>query len=410
MLSLRALVSVLAVGALSCASGSPPETRKDTSRVEPFLAAPPDAPFDGRLRIAAIFPTTGRYALSGLQSLNGARLAVEDANATGGVHGRAVDLLEYRTGSYFVDAAQAAELAEGPGAVLAIVGANASSLSLAIAQVAEAQGIVQVSNVSTTPDLTWDPATGRERPYVFRVCTSDIVMGARLAELARDDLGARRVAVLYEIGREYSAKLARSFMDNFDDPAAGRITSEFFYLSLETDFETPLRRAAAFEPDAIFVPGSFSDATLIAMHARRLGLKATLLGGDGWSNTRLFGPEGHDRPSYYIDHCYPPEDFLDRYEHTYGERADGCRAILAYDAVRAILGSLESLGPVPDEALAGRLRDTRERLRAALATTSFSGATGPILFDSHGDRQRGVAVLFDPPGPEPARFHRYLGP
>lgn len=393
-----------------CAAGGAPPGATDASRLEPFLVSVPDAHFDGSLRLAAIFPTVGRYALSGTQSLNGARLAVEDANAAGGVRGRRVSLLEYRTGSYFADAARAAELAAGPGGALAIVGANASSLSLAIAQVAEASGIVQVSNVSTTPDLTWDPETGRERPYVFRVCSSDTLMGARLAEFARDDLDLRRVAVLYEIGREYSAKLARSFIDSFADPGSGREVGEFFYLSLETDFEDPLRRIAAFGPDGLFVPGSFTDATLVAMHARRLGLEATLLGGDGWSNVRLFASQGNAQPAYYADHCFPPDTFLYRYEQTFGEQPDGCRAILAYDATRVLLAALDSLGPLADAQLRDDVAATRARLREVVASASFSGETGPIVFDSHGDRHRGVAVLFDPPGPAPARFHRYLGP
>ena len=58
---------------------------------------------------------------------------------------------------------------------------------------------------------------------------------------AADRLGARRVAVLYEIGRTYSARLARTFGARFRE-AIGRAVAEFHYLALETDFCPQLRR------------------------------------------------------------------------------------------------------------------------------------------------------------------------
>ena len=194
--------------------------------------------------------------MSGLQSLHGARLAVEDLNREGGVHGRPLHLAAYRTGSYFVDAGHAAALAARSGA-LAIVGSNSSELSQAVAEEAEASGVVQVTNVSTAADLTWDPATRRGRRFVFRMCATDDVMGELLAGFARDGLRAKRAAVLYEVGRTYSQRLARSFVSRFSDEVAGHAVAEFFYLALETDFRPQLQRIREFRPDVLFLPGSF---------------------------------------------------------------------------------------------------------------------------------------------------------
>jgi branched-chain amino acid transport system substrate-binding protein len=380
-------------------------------QVEPVLVSPPDVRFDGSIRIASIFPTVGRYALSGQQSHNGARMAIADLNAAGGVQGRRLALLEYRTGSYFVDARHAALKAEGEGQAVAIVGSNASSLSEAIAGIADTRGVVQVSNVSTADDLTWDPATGRDRPYVFRVCPSDVVMGRSLADFARRDLEARRVAILYEVGRSYSAKLARSFADAFVDPARGRVAAEFFYLPLEIDFRTQLREVAAFRADVLFLPGSFTDATLIADQAERLGLRPTLLGGDAWSNRLLFKRGGPTRTAYHSDHCAPPATFLDRYRREFGAESDGCRAILSYDAVQAIAVALRALPPASDADLTSQLARTRDRLRGALAEVSFEGVAGRIRFDEHGDVRRGVAMMAVEPGPAGPRrhLHGWLG-
>jgi branched-chain amino acid transport system substrate-binding protein len=383
-------LAILASGA--CTPELAPRPAGSGSAVEPLVLAPPTAPSDGSMPLAAIFPTVGRYALSGVQSMNGARLAVEDLNREGGLHGRRLTLLEYRTGSFFLDARHAARLAGDAGA-LAIVGSNSSELSMAIAEEAEARGLVQVSNVSTAQDLTWDPASGRDRRFVFRVCSTDVVMGTLLAAFAREELQARRAAVLYEVGRPYSARMARSFVSRFGDPAAGRAVAEFRYLTLETDFRAQLRAVQAFAPDVLFVPGSFTDATLIAQQGRDLGLGATLLGADAWSSPLLFKRGGPERRAFFVDHCYPPAGFDERYARAFGQSTQGCRAVLAYDAVHAVAAGLETLGPLGERDLGPALPETRRRLRDAVASDDFVGLTGRVRFDGMGDRRTGVAVL-----------------
>jgi ABC-type branched-subunit amino acid transport system substrate-binding protein len=136
--------ALLALAAAACARPAPPAGQAALpGQVEPLVADRPDARMPGTLAVASVFPTRGRFALSGLQSQNGARLAVADINRHGGVHGRSLQLLAYGTGSYFVDARHAASLAASENA-LALVGANASALSRAIAEVAESRHVPQV--------------------------------------------------------------------------------------------------------------------------------------------------------------------------------------------------------------------------------------------------------------------------
>ena len=55
----------------------------------------------------------------------------------------------------------------------------------------------------------------------------------------------------------------------------------------DRDFRAQLTAIKATQPDAIFVPGYYTEAGLIAKHARSLGLKQPLLGGDGWDSPKL---------------------------------------------------------------------------------------------------------------------------
>ena len=398
------LVKGLLPVALALAACVPRESERPgivPDRMEPVVLAPAAAGEAGALTLAAVFPTIGRYAASGQQSLRGARLAVEELNRAGGVGGRRLRLAEYRTGSYFVDAREAASQAESAGA-LAIVGANSSELSRAIAEVAETAGIPQISNVSTASDVTWDPQTGADRPFVFRMCASDDVMGRLLASFARDTLGARRAAVLYEVGRKYSQQLARSIIASFAEAGRGEV-AEFFYLALETDFRPQLRRVKEYGPDVVFLPGSFTDATLVAAQALSVGLQATLVGGDAWSSPLLFQRGGPPGTAYYVELCAPSPEFEKRYaEAAEGEPA-GCRAILAYDAVQVIAAGLRSLGELPPDALEAGREDTRRRLREAIARTDLRAATGRVRFDARGDRVQGVALYAVEPSPQGPR-------
>jgi branched-chain amino acid transport system substrate-binding protein len=397
---LRALVATVAAAAsLACVSPGPPGGGTVTAeRVDPVVLAPGDAPTAGALLVAAIFPTVDRYAVSGLQSLNGVRLAIDEINHAGGIHGRPLELREYRIGSYFIDAQRAAALAIEEGA-LAIIGSNSSELSMAIAGEVEARGLVQVSNVSTAQDLTWNPESGQNRDFVFRVCSSDVVMGALLAEFAVEDLHARRAAVLYEVGREYSNKLARSFIERFEE-TPGREQREFFYLALETDFRPQLRLIAEYGPDVVFVPGSFTDATLIAAQATQLGLDAIFLGGDGWSNPLLFRRGGPPGEAYFTELCSPSAELERRYQAVFGAATQGCRALLGHDAVQVVAAGLRAVGPLTDEALGEGIVGTRRGLRDAVAVAEVAGASGMIRFDAHGDRRQGVALSAVERGPD----------
>ena len=398
-----AFPAALALAGLACLrEGTEPRAVVATDHMDAVVLAPAVAAPEGTLTIAAVFPTIGRYAVSGQQSLQGARLAVEELNREGGVNRRPLRLAEYRTGSYFVDARHAAELASRDGA-LAIVGANSSELSRAIAEVAEASGVPQISNVSTAGDLTWDPQTGRDRPFVFRMCASDDVMGRLLAGFARDQLGARRAAVLYEVGRKYSQQLARSFVARFADRASGREVAEFFYLALETDFRPQLRRVKEFGPDVVFLPGSFPDATLVATQLEAVGLDATLIGGDAWSSPLLFQRGGPPGAAYYVELCPRSPEFEERYGQGEQNEPPGCRAVLAYDAVRVIAAGLRSLGELSVHSLGVGRDATRRRLRQAIARTDMKAATGRVRFDARGDRIQGVALQAVEPTPQGPR-------
>src|SRR5262249_57364265 len=98
-------------------------------------------------------------------------------------------------------------------------------------------------------------------------------------------------------------------------------------------------------------------------------------------------------PASFADHCRRPAGFDERYRQAFGEAIQGCRAVLAYDAVRAISAGLAALGPLTEVDLGLGLRGTRHRLRDAVAAADFKGLSGRVRFDAVGDRRTGAAVM-----------------
>lgn len=358
---------------------------------------------DGALRIAAIFPTSGRFEASGRESFIGVRMAVESINRAGGVRGRRIFLVEYPTRSDLESTGEAARRAAGEGA-LALLGSNASLFSSAVAEVAQAHGVVMVSNVSTATALTIG------RPYVFRACYSNDRLASLLARFVWDDLGARRVAVLEEVARPYSKDLGDRFEEHFArrighaaqdrapspdrPPPAVRVWQ---YVAMEPDFTPYLDQVRAFRAEVIFLPSSFDDATVFAIQLAALDLDLTLVGGDSWSNAKLFARGGPRGPAYHSDHWNPAADnpFLARFRARFGRDPQGGRAALAHDAVQAVAEAVRHLDPpLGDTDLnAAGLPTTRRRLRTSLARVELAGATGPLVFDAEGNAQRPCFVF-----------------
>src|SRR5690606_39163146 len=122
---------------------------------------------------------------------------------------------------------------------------------------------------------------------VFRVCFIDPFQGAVMAKFAREELGVERVAVLRDVRNDYSVGLANYFVRSFQEQA-GTILVDQSYSAGDIDFRSQLTDIRGRAPQAIYVPGYYTDVALIARQARELGLDVPLMGGDGWDSAKLY--------------------------------------------------------------------------------------------------------------------------
>src|SRR3954462_7108614 len=118
---------------------------------------------------------TGSTAHFGQDTDRGVRLAIEEANARGGVLGKKLKLVTLDTRRDSAEAANAVNRLIDVEKVSAVLGEVASSLSLAGGRVAQRRKIPMISPTSTNPKVT------EVGDYIFRVCFIDPFQGKVMA-------------------------------------------------------------------------------------------------------------------------------------------------------------------------------------------------------------------------------------
>jgi branched-chain amino acid transport system substrate-binding protein len=341
----------------------------------------------GEILLGEYGSMTGSEATFGKSTDNGIQMAVEEANAKGGVLGKKVRVQLEDDGGRPDQAITAVQKLISSDNVLAVLGEVASSNSLAAAPICQNAKVPMVSPSSTNPKVT------QVGNYIFRTCFIDPFQGTVCARFAKDKLKAKTAGVLTDMKSDYSQGLALYFKQEFLKNG-GKI-KEVSYSKGDKDFRAQLTSLQAFSPDVIFIPGYYTDAGNIAVQARSLGMKQPLMGGDGWDSPKL-AEIGKDavQGSYFSTHYSPLSDdprvqtFVRDYKKKYAGETPDALAAVAYDAAKIMLDAIQRSGAT-EPSIEGRAK-----LREAIASTkNFPGVTGDITLNSNRDAVKPAVIL-----------------
>jgi branched-chain amino acid transport system substrate-binding protein len=355
----------------------------------PAGSAPAPAPeAAGPILIGEVGSMTGTEASFGQSTHKGVQLAIDELNAQGGIKGRKLrDLSIDDQGKPEEASSNVTELITREH-VSAILGEVASSISLQMAPIAQSHQVPMVSPSSTNTKVT------QVGDYIFRVCFIDPFQGQVMARFTKDDLNLGKVAIFRDIASDYSTGLADEFTATYKK-SGGEIVADESYHKGDVDFRAQLTSLKAKNPQAIFIPGYYTDVGLIAKQARDLGIQAILLGGDGWDSEKLYEIGGKAlEGSYFSDH-YSVEDtsprikaFVDSYKKKFKDEVPNSLAAMGYDAMIVLADGMKRA-----EDLSGpKLRD------ALAATKNFEAVTGTISMDANRNAQKPAVVIKVAPG------------
>jgi branched-chain amino acid transport system substrate-binding protein len=347
---------------------------------------------------------TGNDATFGQSTKNGIEIALAELRATGEgkIGGLPLRLVVEDDQGRAEEAATVVQKLINQDRVMAVLGEVASSRSLAGAPICQSAGVPMISPSSTNPRVT------QVGDFIFRMCFLDDFQGHVMAVFTAQNLGLRRVAMLKDVKNDYSVGLAQYFTDAFR-AMGGQVIVEQAYSSGDQDFRAQLTAIKARRPQAVVVPGYYTEAGLIARQARELGITVPLIGGDGWESEQLLAIGGEAlNGCYYSNHWaldYPDprlQAFLRRYRETYNGDPDAI-AGLAYDAANVLFGAIARLAETDPEAFKGlssrqagseARRVACRKLRDLIAATrEYPGVTGTITLDENRDASKPAVVI-----------------
>jgi branched-chain amino acid transport system substrate-binding protein len=328
------------------------------------------------LKIGFVGPMTGDAANYGKLMSQAVRLAAEQRNAAGGVEGLTVKVIVEDSEGVPEKGQAAIEKLASVDNVDAIVGPVFSSVGMTIAPRAQAEKIVMISPSTTHADF---PGIG---DYIFRTTPSDGLQAEVSGSYFANELGIKRLAVLY-VKNDYSQGLYESVSEVYE-ANGGEIVAVESALQGDKDFKTQLTSIRAANPEAIYIPNYVAEMAQILEQAVNLGIDATFLSADGFTNPEIFDLAG--RYTNGVIYTGPVEaeataassSFVQDYSDKWGVEPDSFSKN-AYDGANIIMDAAAAVyketGGLDSEAIKTEVA----------ATYGYEGVSGVVSFAADGN-------------------------
>lgn len=334
------------------------------------------------IKIGSSFALTGDVAVYGKAARNGVELAIKEYNDQGGILGKQIELLTEDNKADEIEATNAFRKLVDKEKVVAFIGSDISSTTEAIAKIAAEQKIPMMTPTATKLDIT----TFGEN--VFRACYVDPYQGKVIGEFASKDLNGKKAAVLMNNESDYSTGIAEAFKVAFEE-GGGTVVNTESYTSQDKDFKPLLVNIKANNPDIILISDYYGPVALIAQQIKEVGIKATLVGPDGWDGVdgQIENDPSVLEGAYFINH-YSAEDpdpivqsFVTNYKEQFNEDPNALAA-LGYDGAKILLEAMERAGSTD-----------YDKVIAEMQASNIQGATGTITFGPDRNPVKSVALI-----------------
>jgi len=333
--------------------------------------------------IGGIGPLSGGAASYGMSVKQGAEIAVKEINAAGGVTVGAEKVmldLNFMDDEATVDKAVTSFYALMDAGADAILGTVTSGACLGIIDLTKEEGILQLTPSGSAQGITVNDNT-------FRLCFTDPLQGVTMADFAVEELGYKKIAIIYNNSDEYSTGMMDAFVSEVEAKGGSIVASESFVTD-DVDFNTQLTSIKATDAEIIFVPAYYNDAAYITTQAADLGMNLPFIGGDGWDGVlaQVVDPavlEGAIFLSPFLatDENAAVQAFVTEYNTQYGVTPDQFAAD-GYDSVYVFKAAMEKAASTASADMI-----------AAMTQINVKGLTGDVTFSAEGEPNKGAKFI-----------------
>lgn len=331
------------------------------------------------IKLGFVYPLTGNAPNIGAACKNGSQLAIDEINAAGGINGKQIEAVFEDDENKPATAPNAVTKLLEQDKVDMVLGSYASSCSIAMAPIVNEAKKIMISVGSTNAKVT---AEGGE--YIFRACFIDPLQGKVAATFAKNTLKADKVAMLYDVGKDYCVGISSQFKETFEADG-GTIAYEGKYNTGDSDFKSYLTEIKNSGATVLYLPDDYDVVGLIAKQVSEIGLDIQLMSSDSCSDPALVEIGGDAvEGMYFTDHVSIQSDNLKDFVADYKEKFDadpGSFSVLGYDAVYIAKAAIEKAGSTDADAV----KDALHSLDEKCGTTNYK-------FDENGDPIKSVVV------------------
>ncbi len=336
------------------------------------------------VKIGVVLPLTGPIAAFGQTSKGGLDIAYAQNKTL--KNGDTVKIIVLDDRGDKAEAATAVKRLINKDGVSVILGEVASSISMAMAPVADKAKTPMITHASTNPRVT------KGKKYVTRACFIDPFQGAVMAKYAIDN-GMKTAVVVTDAKQDYSVGLSKAFKKAYE-AKGGKIVKTVLLSSGDKDFNAQVSTIKQENPSIIAFTGYYPEAALMVKQARAMGIETPFIGADGVGFPELVSIGGKAAEGFmYTDHfneaaASTPEAkaFVDAFHKANNKPADSMGA-LAADGYGMILAAMNACID------AGKSSDDKECINTNLrGTKGYKGITGEITINEGGDAVKSAVV------------------
>lgn len=338
---------------------------------------------DDVIKIGGIGPLTGSYANYGTSVRNGAKIAVDEINAAGGIDGKQIELL-------FEDSQADPESAVSAYGKLMDDGMDVSLGGVFSGETASITAAAVADDVLLlTPSGSADKAIeGNDK--AFRVCFYDSYQGAAAANYIKDNEMATEVGVLYESDYDYSVGLYEAFVAECEKLDLSIVETQTFTTTTATDFSTQIDALVASGVKLVFMPIYAEEASTFLTQAKgKFASDVYFFGADGLDgilgkveqdpsiadNVLMLTPFAADSEEANV------KAFVEAYKKAYNATPDQFAAD-GYDAIYIIKAAIEAAGSTSGEELA-----------KTMTTLEYTGVTGSMTWSADGNTVKNASAI-----------------
>ncbi|EKH7235476.1 ABC transporter substrate-binding protein [Campylobacter coli] len=330
------------------------------------------------VNLGVVLPLSGATAAYGQSALEGIKLANEMQSTL--ANGDKINLVVLDTKGDKIESASAATRLVNQDKVLGLIGEMVTANTLQVMRIAEENKVPLIAPAATGDKLL------ENKLYSSRVCFMDSFQGSSLAKYAFEKLNHKKAVIVVDQSTDYSLGLAKAFEKEFK-AKGGEILKTLRVNSGDKDFKAIATQIKILNPDFIFLPLYYSEASLFVRQAKLIGLNTPMGSADGVADATFIKLAGNASEGYIFTDSFDAnnpttqlsKDFIAKYQskEVPNFTAMGADAyFVMFNAMNACQNTLTS------ECINEKIHQTN----------NYEGVSGVISIDKSGNATRSVVV------------------